>query len=296
MFFGGDVAYWVGRGGRNRAGSGRARGSASRSSRPTAIPCRPIRSSWASCRCHPPQPARPDGGPSRNRTSDPSRAPRREPSTSATGPKARRSRSARPAVRRRRDLRRDRAGLRPPGIDPVARPRSSAGAPRSSRARGVQSGRRRDRRRGRDRQARGGPRRSVGPFGRVVAVDLSPAMVERGNAETRDLVQLEYIVGDALAAAVRRRPIRRRDDRLRPRRPAGSRGRPARAPTGGRGPAAGSSASSRRCPGRAGGAGSTTGPLAGWRRSRSPWPAAGRPIAASPRSSGTSPTPTRSPT
>jgi demethylmenaquinone methyltransferase/2-methoxy-6-polyprenyl-1,4-benzoquinol methylase len=39
----------------------------------------------------------------------------------------------------------------------------------------------------------------VGPFGRVVAVDLSPRMVERGAAETRDLVQLEFMLGDALA-------------------------------------------------------------------------------------------------
>jgi demethylmenaquinone methyltransferase/2-methoxy-6-polyprenyl-1,4-benzoquinol methylase len=39
----------------------------------------------------------------------------------------------------------------------------------------------------------------VGPFGRVVAVDVSPAMVERGRAATRDLVQLEFVVGDAAA-------------------------------------------------------------------------------------------------
>src|SRR5687767_12811921 len=39
----------------------------------------------------------------------------------------------------------------------------------------------------------------VGPFGRVVAVDLSPEMVQRGTANTRDLVQLEFILGDALA-------------------------------------------------------------------------------------------------
>lgn len=39
----------------------------------------------------------------------------------------------------------------------------------------------------------------VGPFGRVVAVDLSPRMVERGTANTRDLVQLEFLLGDALA-------------------------------------------------------------------------------------------------
>jgi demethylmenaquinone methyltransferase/2-methoxy-6-polyprenyl-1,4-benzoquinol methylase len=39
----------------------------------------------------------------------------------------------------------------------------------------------------------------VGPFGRVAAVDLSPGMVARGRAETADLVQLEYVVGNALA-------------------------------------------------------------------------------------------------
>jgi demethylmenaquinone methyltransferase/2-methoxy-6-polyprenyl-1,4-benzoquinol methylase len=39
----------------------------------------------------------------------------------------------------------------------------------------------------------------VGPFGRVVAVDLSPAMVERGREATRDIVQLEFVVADALA-------------------------------------------------------------------------------------------------
>lgn len=39
----------------------------------------------------------------------------------------------------------------------------------------------------------------VGPFGRVVAVDVSPAMVERGRDATRDIVQLEFIIADALA-------------------------------------------------------------------------------------------------
>ena len=39
----------------------------------------------------------------------------------------------------------------------------------------------------------------VGPFGRVAAVDLSPVMVERGRAATRDIVQLEFVVGDAAA-------------------------------------------------------------------------------------------------
>ena len=39
----------------------------------------------------------------------------------------------------------------------------------------------------------------VGPVGRIVAVDLSPAMVERGAARARDIVQLEFLLGDALA-------------------------------------------------------------------------------------------------
>ena len=39
----------------------------------------------------------------------------------------------------------------------------------------------------------------VGPFGQIVAIDLSPAMVERGSAETRDLVQLQFLLGDAAA-------------------------------------------------------------------------------------------------
>jgi demethylmenaquinone methyltransferase/2-methoxy-6-polyprenyl-1,4-benzoquinol methylase len=39
----------------------------------------------------------------------------------------------------------------------------------------------------------------VGPFGRVVAVDLSPKMVERGTASNRDLVQLRFVLADALA-------------------------------------------------------------------------------------------------
>jgi demethylmenaquinone methyltransferase/2-methoxy-6-polyprenyl-1,4-benzoquinol methylase len=39
----------------------------------------------------------------------------------------------------------------------------------------------------------------VGPFGRVAAVDLSPGMVDRGRAATGDLVQLEYVLGNALA-------------------------------------------------------------------------------------------------
>jgi demethylmenaquinone methyltransferase/2-methoxy-6-polyprenyl-1,4-benzoquinol methylase len=39
----------------------------------------------------------------------------------------------------------------------------------------------------------------VGPFGRVVGVDLAPHMVERAKATQPDLVQLEFVVGNALA-------------------------------------------------------------------------------------------------
>jgi demethylmenaquinone methyltransferase / 2-methoxy-6-polyprenyl-1,4-benzoquinol methylase len=39
----------------------------------------------------------------------------------------------------------------------------------------------------------------VGPFGRVVAVDLAPRMVERGTASARDLVQIQFVLADALA-------------------------------------------------------------------------------------------------
>ena len=39
----------------------------------------------------------------------------------------------------------------------------------------------------------------VGPFGRIVAVDLSPAMVERGAARARDIVQLEFLSATRLA-------------------------------------------------------------------------------------------------
>ena len=38
----------------------------------------------------------------------------------------------------------------------------------------------------------------VGPFGRVLGVDLSPGMVERARREYPDLVQLSFVVGDAL--------------------------------------------------------------------------------------------------
>ena len=39
----------------------------------------------------------------------------------------------------------------------------------------------------------------VGPFGRVLAIDFAPAMIAEARARHRDLVQLEFAVGDALA-------------------------------------------------------------------------------------------------
>jgi hypothetical protein len=39
----------------------------------------------------------------------------------------------------------------------------------------------------------------IGPFGRVLAVDLSPGMIRRASAAFRDVVQLEFRVGNALA-------------------------------------------------------------------------------------------------
>ncbi len=39
----------------------------------------------------------------------------------------------------------------------------------------------------------------VGPFGTVVGLDLAPAMIEHARAAAGDLVQLEFMVGDALA-------------------------------------------------------------------------------------------------
>jgi len=42
----------------------------------------------------------------------------------------------------------------------------------------------------------------VGPFGRVLGVDLSPGMIERARREYPDLVQLEFLVGDALDVPV----------------------------------------------------------------------------------------------
>jgi demethylmenaquinone methyltransferase / 2-methoxy-6-polyprenyl-1,4-benzoquinol methylase len=42
----------------------------------------------------------------------------------------------------------------------------------------------------------------VGPFGRVLAVDLAPGMIAEATAHHRDLVQLEFKVGDALALPV----------------------------------------------------------------------------------------------
>ena len=58
----------------------------------------------------------------------------------------------------------------------------------------------------------------VGPFGRIVAVDLSPAWSSADTAADRDIVQLEFVLGDAPRPAVRRRPVRRGDDRVRARR------------------------------------------------------------------------------
>jgi demethylmenaquinone methyltransferase/2-methoxy-6-polyprenyl-1,4-benzoquinol methylase len=42
----------------------------------------------------------------------------------------------------------------------------------------------------------------VGPFGRVLAIDLAPGMIAEATARHRDLVQLEFKVGDALALPV----------------------------------------------------------------------------------------------
>lgn len=38
----------------------------------------------------------------------------------------------------------------------------------------------------------------VGPFGRVLGVDLAPAMIDLASRRNRDLVQLEFVVGNAL--------------------------------------------------------------------------------------------------
>ena len=98
----------------------------------------------------------------------------------------------------------------------------------------------------------------VGPFGRIVALDLSPAMVERGTARSRDIVQLEFVLGDALELPFDDGRFGAATIAL------GS----ARWPTRSRrsascavssDPAAASSASSRRCPGQSGGAASSTG-------------------------------------
>ncbi len=42
----------------------------------------------------------------------------------------------------------------------------------------------------------------VGPFGRVLGVDLSPGMIEAARAANPDLVQLDFIVANALAVPV----------------------------------------------------------------------------------------------
>jgi demethylmenaquinone methyltransferase/2-methoxy-6-polyprenyl-1,4-benzoquinol methylase len=44
----------------------------------------------------------------------------------------------------------------------------------------------------------GGLAEAVGPFGRVIGIDLSDGMLERARAEYRDLVQVEFRQGDAL--------------------------------------------------------------------------------------------------
>ena len=43
----------------------------------------------------------------------------------------------------------------------------------------------------------------VGPFGRVLAVDLAPGMIRRASSAHRDVVQLEFRVGNALALPAR---------------------------------------------------------------------------------------------
>jgi demethylmenaquinone methyltransferase / 2-methoxy-6-polyprenyl-1,4-benzoquinol methylase len=43
----------------------------------------------------------------------------------------------------------------------------------------------------------------VGPFGRVLAVDLSPGMIRRAAATTPDVVQLEFRIANALALPAR---------------------------------------------------------------------------------------------
>ena len=72
----------------------------------------------------------------------------------------------------------------------------------------------------------------VGPFGRVLGVDLSPAMVETRAARHPDLVQLEFVIGNALDAPGRGRRVRRGDDRVRPAQPRRLRGRVPRAAAG----------------------------------------------------------------
>jgi len=104
----------------------------------------------------------------------------------------------------------------------------------------------------------------VGPFGRVAAVDLSPGMVALGRAATSDLVQLEFLLGNALDlpfddgnfdAATIAFGLRNLADF---------------------GRAGGWCASSSRCPVRAGGAGFTEQPFTASRPSSVRWSALAR--------------------
>ena len=65
----------------------------------------------------------------------------------------------------------------------------------------------------------------VGPFGRVLGVDLSPAMIALASETHRDVVQLEFVAGECARPAGRRSGVRRCDDRVRPAEPPGLRGR-----------------------------------------------------------------------
>ena len=66
----------------------------------------------------------------------------------------------------------------------------------------------------------------VGPLGHVLGVDLLPAMVARASETLyRDMVQLEFVSGNALALPGERRRVRRGDDLVRPPQPRRFRGR-----------------------------------------------------------------------